>query len=106
MATLKIRKGDTVKVIAGKDRGKTGKVLRVYPGDNRVLIEDIALRTKHRRARRQGEKGQRVSVPGPIDASNVMVVCDKCGKATRVAHHVDGEAGTKDRVCKQCGATL
>lgn len=95
-----------MKVISGKDRGKQGKVLRVYPAAERVLIEDIGMRTKHRRPRKQGEKGQRVTVPGPIHASNVMVVCGKCGKATRVGQHVDQEAKTKNRICKQCGANL
>lgn len=104
--TLKIKKGDTVKVITGKDRGATGKVLQVFPDARRVLVEDIALRTKHRRPRKQGEKGQRITVPGPIDMSNVMVVCGKCGKATRVGYHLDREAKLKARVCKQCGANL
>lgn len=106
MPQLKIKKGDTVKVISGKDRGKQGKVLRVYPDAGRVLIEDIGLRIKHRRPRKQGEKGQRVTVPGPVHVSNVMVVCSKCGKATRTGYHVDQDAKTKARVCKQCGANL
>lgn len=106
MTALKIKKGDTVKVITGKDRGKTGKVLRVYPARRRLLIEDIGLRTKHRKPRKSGEKGQRITVPGPIHVSNVMIVCDKCGKATRIGQHVDTEAKSKSRVCKQCGATL
>lgn len=103
---MKIRKGDTVKVTTGKDRGKTGKILRVDPGRGRVLIEDVALLTKHVRPKRGGEKGQRITVPGPVHASNVMVVCGKCGKPTRVGYHVDREVKKKSRVCKKCGATL
>jgi large subunit ribosomal protein L24 len=103
---MKVRKGDTVKLLTGKDRGKTGRVVRVLPGDDRVLVEDVALQTKHRRPRKAGEKGQRISVPAPVHASNVMVVCPKCNKTSRVGYHLDTESGKKARVCKQCGATI
>jgi len=103
---MKVKKGDNVKITTGKDSGKTGKVLRVFPDKNRVLVEDMALQTRHRKPRRGGEKGQRVTIPGPISVSNVMVICGKCDKPTRVGSHVDKETKTKARGCKKCGANL
>lgn len=101
---MKIRKGDTIAIMTGKDRGKTGKVLRVFPRENRILVGGAALQTRHRRARRAREKGQRVTIPGPIALSNVKVVCGSCGKPTRVGFQI-GES-VKLRVCRKCGSTL
>jgi large subunit ribosomal protein L24 len=101
---LRIRKGDTVAVITGKDRGKTGAVLAALPGTHRVLVEGVNLVKKHIRARRAGEKGQRVSVAAPVSVSNVQLVCPACKKRTRVG--IIREAGERRRVCKQCEATL
>ena len=103
---MKVKKGDNVKIITGKDRGKSGKVIRVFPTKNRVMVEDMALQTKHRKPRRGGEKGQRVTIPGPINVSNVMVICGKCNKPTRLGFHIDKDTNTKVRVCKQCGANV
>ena len=101
--SMTVKKGDTVVVIAGKDKKKTGKVQEVYPESNRVLVEGINIVTKHKKARTQQEKSARIQKNAPIDASNVMVVCPACGKATRVHHkEVDGK---KVRVCK-CGVSL
>jgi large subunit ribosomal protein L24 len=99
-----IKKGDTVKIISGKDKGKTGKVLKVLPAKGKILIEGLNLYKKHVRPKRQREKGQVVVVPRPVDASNVMLVCANCGKAIRVGFRFDG--GKKLRVCKRCGANL
>jgi len=99
-----IKKGDTVKIIAGKDRGKTGKVLKTYPARARVLVEGINQYTKHVRARSTNEKGQKVIVPRPLQISNAQIVCPSCGKATRVGVQVT--QGKKERICKRCGARL
>lgn len=98
---MKIRKGDTVLIISGKDRGKTGKVLRVLPKERRVVVEGVNFRKKHTRPKRAGEKGQVVALPAPVDLSNVKLICSACGKATRVGYKVAGER--KYRVCKKCG---
>ena len=106
MANLFVKKGDTVVVIAGKEKGKTAKVLEVSPKDNRVLVENVNVVTKHQKQRSQEEKGGIIKKSAPIDASNVMVICPSCGKATRVGHKlVDGK---KVRVCKHadCLASL
>ncbi len=101
---MNIKKGDTVVVIAGKDNGKKGKVLEVSPKTNRVVVEDVNVLSKHKKPRSAQDKGGIVKSAHPIDASNVMVVCSACGKATRIAHKdVDGKNA---RVCKKCGASL
>lgn len=99
---MKIKKGDNVKIIVGKDLEKTGKVLRVLPKEGKVIIEGLNLRVKHVRPRREREKGQRISFPAPMDISNVMLVCNKCNKATRVGYKVL-ENKKKIRICKKCG---
>lgn len=101
---MKIKKNDTVKMIGGKDRGKTGKVLKLFPSEEKVIVEGLNLIKKHSRPRREGEKGQRVEVPRKITVSNVILVCPKCGKTTRVKYQISGE--NKARVCKKCGAEI
>ena len=104
MKNLNVKKGDTVVVISGKDKGKQGKILVAYPEKERVVVEKANMITKHVKPRRQGEAGGRIETEGTIDASNVMLVCPKCDKATRVAHQiVDGK---KVRVCKKCGKVM
>ena len=105
---MKIKKGDKVKISTGKDKGKTGKVLQVFTSKNRASIEGLNLLIKHIRPRREGEKGQRVEFPAPIDLSNLMLVCPKCGKATKIAYEYK-EIGSEDkkkrkkvRMCKKC----
>jgi large subunit ribosomal protein L24 len=83
---MKIKKGDTVLIISGKDRGRKGKVLEAFPKESRILIEGMNLRKKHQRPKKSGEKGQIVEMPGPMDVSNVKLVCPGCGKATRVGY--------------------
>ena len=104
MKNLSVRKGDTVLVISGKDNGKQGKVKAVSPKSNRVIVEGVNFVSKHKKARNTQEKSQIIKAEAPIDASNVMVVCPHCNKATRVAHkEVDGKNA---RICKKCGEAL
>ena len=104
MANMKIKKGDTVVVLSGKDKGKQGKVQAVIPADRKVVVEGVNIVTCHTKPRRQGETGGIVKREAAIYASKVQVVCPKCNKGTRVAHKIEG--GKKIRVCKHCGAEL
>ena len=104
MNKLNVKKGDTVVVISGQDKGKKGEILHAAPAKNRVMVKGVNMITKHVKPRKQGEEGGRIEQEGTIDASNVMLVCPKCGKATRIAHQiVDGK---KVRVCKKCGKVM
>lgn len=105
MSRPKIKTGDTVLIQVGKDRGKTGKVLRVFPKEERLLVERRNLVKKHIRPRRAGEKGQRVEVPSPVPIARVMLVCPACQKATRVALRRTPE-GQRERHCKKCHAVV
>ncbi|MDO8529703.1 MAG: 50S ribosomal protein L24 [bacterium] len=97
---MKIKKGDHIQIISGKDRGKKGKVLRVIPENSKVLVEGLNLIKKHVKPKKGGEKGQRIEIPAAMNISNVMLVCSKCGKLTRVGFKVIGE--NKSRICKKC----
>ena len=101
---MNIRKDDKVVVISGKDKGKQGKVLVAEPKTGKVIVEGVSVAAKHQKPRKQGEEGGIIKMETPIYACKVMVVCPKCGKATRVAHKI--EDGKKVRVCKKCGAEL
>ncbi len=101
---MKLRTEDQVKVMTGKDKGKTGKIIQVFPALGRVVVEGVNSRTKHVRARGREQKGQKISYFSPLAVANVMLVCPKCGKTTRVAMKVTGE--NKLRVCKKCQETL
>ena len=99
-----VKKGDKVLVITGKDKGKVADVTMVSPKTNKVLVEGVNVVTKHQKPKSQQDKGGIVKKSAPIEASNVMVVCPACGKATRVAH---GDVNGKNvRICKKCGAPL
>ncbi len=100
---MNVKVNDNVLVIAGKDKGVQGKVLATSPKANTVVVEGVRIQKKHQKARKANETSKIVEVPGPIDASNVMVVCPVCKKATRVKHNVVD--GKKVRVC-ECGAVL
>jgi large subunit ribosomal protein L24 len=101
---MKVKKNDTVVVITGKDVKKTGKVIASMPKLNKIIVEGVNVQEKNRKARSAQETSQKIKKEGPIDASNVLVICPKCDKATRVAYAiVDGK---KVRVCKKCGAVL
>ncbi|OGO45023.1 MAG: 50S ribosomal protein L24 [Chloroflexi bacterium RBG_16_63_12] len=106
---MNIKKGDTVQLIAGKDRGKRGEVLKVLPTENRVVVQGLNLRKKHQRARqaqvRGGQTAPEILVfDGPMDAANVMLVCPKCGEAVRVGHQRDGDKAV--RVCRNCKSVI
>lgn len=105
---MKIKAGDTVKVIAGKDRGKTGKVVQALPALNRVSVEGINMLSKHLRSGRTGQQGQKIEFASPIQISNVMLVCPQCGKPTRVGiiESKEGEKSAKTRACKKCKTAL
>ena len=107
MSKLHVKKGDTVIVLAGKDRGKQGKVLEVSPKEKKVIVEKINMVTKHVKPRRQGEAGGRVEAEAALYACKVQVVCPKCKMPTRIGHKIL-EDGTKVRVCKNkdCGETF
>ena len=100
---MNVKVNDSVLVIAGKDKGVQGKVLATSPKANTVVVEGVRVQKKHEKARKANETSKIVEVPGPIDASNVKVVCPTCGKAVRVKHAVVD--GKKVRVCA-CGAVL
>lgn len=97
---MKVKLNDQVKVLTGKDKGKTGKVTKIFSSSNKVVIEKINIRTKHikKTARKAGEK---VQFEAPIDASNVMIVCPGCKETTRVGYRIP-EGGKKQRTCKKC----
>jgi len=105
---MKIKTNDQVQILAGKDRGKTGKVLQVFPKDSRASIEGLNLLVKHLRPQKRGDKGQRVEFPAPLDLSNLALICPQCGKATRVSYEIkeikkdDVIKHKKVRICKKC----
>ncbi len=103
---MKIKKGDKVKIMVGKDKGKTGKVLQVFPSDRKASVEGLNLLIKHMRPQKQGENGQRIEFPAPMDFSNLMLICPKCGKTSRVGYKTteaeEGGKKIKNRICKKC----
>ncbi len=101
---LNIKKGDTVQIMTGKDRGKSGKVLEVSPKDRRIAVEGLNIRVRYSRPKKQGEKGQRMEVPAALDLSKVMLICPSCGKATRVGHEITANGIL--RKCKKCGKVI
>lgn len=102
MAKLSIRKGDKVAVIAGKDKGKEGRVIATFPVKERVLVENVAIAKKATRPTAQNPQGGGIlEIEMPVHVSNVMLVCPKCSRPTRISRkRVDG---TRIRVCKKCG---
>ena len=104
MNALKIKKGDTVQVITGKDRGRTGKFLHTVPAAGKVVIEGINVATKHVKPRNAQQQGGIIKQELPLAACKVMVVCPKCHKPTRIKTEIAD--GKKTRVCKHCGGEL
>jgi len=103
---IQIRKNDQVKVIAGKDLNKTGRVLRVLRDKGRVVVEGVSFLKRHTRPNPQKQiKGGIVEREAPIHVSNVMIVCGACGKATRIGHNVLAD-GKKVRICRSCSSSL
>lgn len=104
MNNLHVRKGDNVKVLTGKDKGKTGKILATDPKSQMVLVEGVNIATHHVKARSATEQGGRKKVEAPIAASNVQIICPSCGNSVRVRHQeIDGKNA---RICAKCGASL
>lgn len=101
---MKIKKGDTVKMMTGKDYGKTGKVLRVIAKSRRCVVEGLNVLVKHQRPRREGEKGQKIQFPRSVPLANVMLLCTKCARPTRVGYRFidEEEKKKKIRACKKC----
>jgi len=102
---MKIKKNDNVKIIAGKDKGKTGKVAQVFPKHNKVVVEGLNIRYKHMRPKKQNEKGQRIEYSAPMDASNVMIIDSKTGKIARVSFKKI-DSGEKIRISKKSGEAI
>ena len=97
---MKIRKVDNVIMLNGKDKGKTGKVIKVFAEENRVVVEGLNMLKRAVRARKQGQKGQIISKERSVNAASVALVCKSCGKPTRVGYKFEGE--NKVRICKKC----
>ena len=102
---MKLRKDDTVAVITGKNRGKKGRVLQVFPKKGRILVEAVNYRKVHRRPTRDNPKGGVVQMEGPFSISNVMLICPRCSRPTRVGYSFLSD-GTKQRICKKCREIL
>lgn len=101
---MKIRKGDNVLIIAGKDKGKKAKVLRSFPSKGLILVEGVNIKKTHKKPKKQGEKGQIVEVSFPMQISKTQIICSKCGKPTRVGYKIDVDS--KVRICKKCKAQI
>jgi len=103
---MKIKVGDKVKILTGKDKGKVGQVLQVLVTEKKAVIEGLNLILKHQRPRKMGEKGQRIQFPAPINLSNVSLICPKCGEPARVGFKLVVPTGqtkpVKNRICHKC----
>jgi large subunit ribosomal protein L24 len=99
---MKLKKGDQIKILTGKDRDKTGTVLKAFPEGERISVDGLNLYKKRTKPRRQGQKGETVLVPRPFPASKAALVCSSCKMPTRVGFRVEGD--TKSRYCKKCKA--
>ena len=102
---MKLRKGDTVVVLSGKDKGNRGEILQSMPKSGKLIVEGVNVAKKHQRPRRQGEAGGIISMETPIYASKVQLVCPKCDRPTRVAYKIL-DTGDKTRVCKHCAEVI
>ncbi len=98
---MQLKTGDNVIINSGRDRGKKGKILQVFPAKKLVVIDGANERTRHIRSRRSNDKGQKISFFAPLHASNVMLFCEKCGKGRRLKMHVAAD-GKKQRICAKC----
>jgi large subunit ribosomal protein L24 len=105
MAGLKIRKGDRVRVLTGKDRGKEGEVMRAIPSAGKVIVDGVNVAKKHQRPTQATQQGGIIDKDMPLPVSNVALVCPSCHKPTRVGYKIDA-SGSKARVCKKCGGEI
>ena len=101
---MKLKKGDQVKIISGKERGKSGAIISVFPEESRITVEGINLYKKRVRPKQQGQKGETVMVARPLAVSNAMIICSNCKKRARIGFMVEGNQ--KMRICKKCGAKI
>lgn len=99
--STRLKKGDEAVVLSGKDKGKSGKILRVWPGEEQVLVEGVNVRRRHQKARRAGTKGSIIEIVTPIHWARVMPKCPRCGKPARAGTAIRKD-GSKYRVCKKC----
>ena len=107
MAKLFVKSGDTVKVLSGEDKGKTGKVQKAFPETGKIIVEGVAMVKKHQKPRGQGMQGGIIEQEAAINACKVMIVCPKCKKPVRIGHtFTEGEKARKVRTCKKCGTAL
>ncbi len=104
MSKLHVKTGDTVMVLSGNSKGKTGKVLATSPKEGKIIVEGCNMITKHLKPRRQGQQGGKIKAEAAMYACKALPVCSKCNKATRVAHSIVDDK--KVRTCKKCGAQL
>jgi large subunit ribosomal protein L24 len=102
---MKIRKGDRVQVLTGKDRGKTGTVTRSIPARGKVIVDGVNIAKKHQKPTSATTQGGIIDKEMPIPVANVAIVCNGCGKPTRIGYRFEGD-GTKVRVCRKCGGDL
>ena len=105
MAGLKIKKGDRVQVLTGKDRGATGVVTRVMPSAGKIIVDGVNVAKKHQKATKATMQGGIIDKDMPLPVANVALLCPACGKPTRVGYAIDGD-GTKVRACKKCGGEM
>lgn len=101
---MKLKKGDEVKVVQGKDNGKTGKIEKVYSREHKVLITGVNQFKRHVKARAQTQKSEIITITKPLPVANVALLCPKCKKQTRVGYMMDGDS--KVRICRKCGKQL
>ena len=101
---MKIKTGDKVIVLSGKDKGKTGKVISADPKNGKVIVEGVSVATKHQKPKKKGQDGGIMKVETPVYVSKVQLVCPKCDKGVRVGYKVEGDK--KTRICRKCGAEI
>lgn len=101
---MKLVKNDEIKVVAGKDKGKTGKVEKVFSKESKVLVAGVNQYKRHMKAREQGQQSEIITITKPLPVANVQLICPKCKKITRVGYKVEGEK--KVRICRKCKATI
>lgn len=100
-----VRTGDRVEVRTGKDKGMVSEVIKVFPKEGKILVRDVNLQTKHQKPTQMNQQGGIISKEGKLDASNVLLYCDSCGRGVRYGKRIN-EDGSKTRVCKRCGHEL
>lgn len=103
---MKLKKGDNVQIIAGKDKGKKGKISQIFSDSGKIVVENVNKMTRHIKPKREGEKGQRIEFNAPINVSNAMVICPKCNKVTRIGYKINEGKDKKQRICKKCNEAL